>query len=143
MNLKEGQLDRYTRLNAAKDVIQMYQTVIVETKAFIEYLEEFLSKDRTMVHAFAKFWWTTPLDKARNGNGSCGPHSAEGLTEILSCFPAMERRGYFGPRGQAPREDGLPRLLTKKKKGVASKYTAKASKLGSTSIEPISNAVPA
>jgi hypothetical protein len=27
----------------------------VETKAFIEYLEEFPSKDRTMVHASAKF----------------------------------------------------------------------------------------
>jgi hypothetical protein len=33
-----GQLYRHTRFNAADDVIQMYQTVIVETKAFIEYL---------------------------------------------------------------------------------------------------------
>jgi hypothetical protein len=143
INLKERQLDRHTRLNAAEDVIQMYQTVIVETKAFIEYLEEFPSKDRTMVHASAKFWSTTPPNKASDGNGSRSPHIAEGLTEILSCFPAVERRGYFGPRGQAPREDGLPRLVTKKKKDAASKYIAKASKLGSTSTEPISNAVPA
>ena len=106
-NLKEWQLDRHTRLKAVEDVIQMYQTVIVETKAFIEYLEEFLNKDRTMVHASTKFWWTTPPDKASDGNGSRGPHSVEGLTEILSCFPAIEHRGYFGPRGQAPREDGL------------------------------------
>jgi hypothetical protein len=83
INLKERQLDRHTRLNATEDVIQMYQTVIVETKAFIEYLEEFPSKDRTMVHASAKVWWTTPPDKASDGNGSRGPHSAEGLTEIL------------------------------------------------------------
>jgi hypothetical protein len=106
-NLKERQLDRHRRLNAAEDVIQMYQTVIVETKAFIEYLEEFPSKDRTLVHMSAKFWWTTAPDKASDGNGSRGPHIIEGLTEILSCFPVVERRGYFGPRGQAPREDGL------------------------------------
>jgi hypothetical protein len=55
----------------------------------------------------------------------------------------VERRGYFGPRNQAPREHGFQRLVPKKKKDVASKYTAKASKLGSTSSEPISNAVPA
>jgi hypothetical protein len=40
-SLKERQLHRHTRhtrLNAVDDVIQMYHTVIVETKAFIEYL---------------------------------------------------------------------------------------------------------
>jgi hypothetical protein len=140
-NLKDRQLDRHRRLNAAEDVIQMYQTMIVETKAFIEYLEEFPSKDRTLVHASAKFWWTTAPDKASDGNGSRGPHIAEGLTEILSCFPVVERRGYFEPRGQAPREDGLQRLVMKKKKDAASKNTTKASKLGSTSTELISNAV--
>jgi hypothetical protein len=119
----------------------MYQTMIVETKAFIEYLEEFPSKDRTLVHASAKFWWTTTPDKASDGNGSRGPHIAEGLTKILSCFLVVERRGYFGPRGQAPREDGLQRLVMKKKKDAASKNTTKASKLGSTSTELISNAV--
>jgi hypothetical protein len=50
-NLKERQLDRHIRLNAAHDEIQMYQTMIVETKAFIEHFEEFPSKNRTMVHA--------------------------------------------------------------------------------------------
>jgi hypothetical protein len=142
-NLKERQLDRQRRLNAAEDVIQMYETVIVETKAFIEYLEEFPSKDRTVVHASTKFWWTTPPDKASDGNQSCRPHIVEDLTEILSCFPAVEHRGYFGPRGQAPRKDGLQRLVTKKKKDATFKYNMKASKLGSTSTEPISNAVPA
>jgi hypothetical protein len=116
INLKEWQLDRHTRLNAAKDLIQMYQTVIVETKAFIEYLKEFPSKDRTMVHVSAKFWWTTPHDKMSDGNKSCRPHIAEDLTEILSCFPTVEHHGYFGPKGQAPREDGLQRLVTKKKR---------------------------
>ena len=69
-----------------------------------------------MVHASAKFWWTSPPDKASDGNGSRGPHNAEGLTKIFLCFLVMERHGYFGPSGQAPREHGLPRLLTKEKK---------------------------
>jgi hypothetical protein len=65
------------------------------------------------------------------------------MTEILSCFPAMEHRGYFGPRGGAPTKQGLQRPVPKNKKDAASKYIAKASKLGSTSTDPISNAVPA
>jgi hypothetical protein len=141
-NLKERQLDRHKRLNATEDLIQMYRTVIVETKAFVKYLEEYPSKDRTMVHASAKFWCTAPPDKASNGNVSRRPNIVEDLTEILPCFPAMEHRGYFEPRGQAPREDGLQRLVTKNKKDAASKYTAKASKLRSTSTEPISNVAP-
>jgi hypothetical protein len=79
----------------------------VETKAFIEYLEEFPKKDRTMVHASANFWWTTPHDKTSDWNRSSGPHIAEDLTEILPFCPAVEYRGYFGPRGQAPRKDGV------------------------------------
>jgi hypothetical protein len=54
-SLKERQLDKHTKLNATEDLIQIYQTIIVETKAFIEYLEEFPSTDRTMVHASTKF----------------------------------------------------------------------------------------
>jgi hypothetical protein len=96
-----------------------------------------------MVYASAKFWWTTSLDNASNGNGSRKPHIAEDLIETLFCFLVMEHRGYFGPRGQAPRKDGFQRLVTKEKKDAASNYIAKASKLGSTSTEPISNAVPA
>jgi hypothetical protein len=46
-SLKERQLDRHTKLNATEDLIQIYQTIIVETKAFIEYLKEFPSTDRT------------------------------------------------------------------------------------------------
>jgi hypothetical protein len=141
-SLKERQLDRHTKLNATEDLIQIYQTIIVETKAFIEYLEEFPSTDRTMVHASIKFWWTTPHDKGGDGNGSHEPHIAEDLIEILSCFPAVEHRGYFGPRGQAPRKDGLQCPVTKGKKDAASKYVAKSSKLGSTSKELISNAMP-
>ena len=37
----------------------------------------------------------------------------------------------------------MQRLIPKNKKDAASKYIAKASKLGSTSIDPISNAMPA
>jgi hypothetical protein len=69
-SLKERQLYKHTRLNAADDVIQMYQTVIVETKAFIKYLQEFPNSDRMLVHASAKFWWTTPQNKASDENAS-------------------------------------------------------------------------
>jgi hypothetical protein len=142
-SMKERQLDRHTRLNAAEALLQMYRTVIVETKAFIEYLEEFPNKDRTMVHASANFWWTTPHDRASDGNRSSGPHITEDLTEILPFFPAVEHRGYFGPRGQAPRKDGVQQMVKRKKNDAASKYSAKSSKLGATSTTPISNAVPA
>jgi hypothetical protein len=121
----------------------MYQTVIVETKAFIEYLQEFPNSNRTLVHASSKFWWTTPHNKASDENGLGEPNIGGDLIEILSCFPAVEHRGYFGPRGGAPTKEGLQRSVPKKKKDVASKDIAKASKLGSTSTELISNAVPA
>jgi hypothetical protein len=55
----------------------------------------------------------------------------------------VERRGYFGPRGGAPTKEGVQCPVPKRKKDAASKYSAKASKLGSTSTEPISNVVPA
>jgi hypothetical protein len=141
-NFKERQLQRHTRLNAADDVIQLYQTVIMETKAFIEYLQEFPNSDRTLVHASAKFWWTTPQNKASDENASSEPNITGDMTEILSCFPAVEHCGYFGPRGGAPTKQGLQRPIPKSKKDVASKYIAKASKLGSTSTDPISNAMP-
>jgi hypothetical protein len=142
-SLKERQVHRHIRLNAVDDVIQMYHTVIVETKAFIEYLQEFPNSDRTLVHASAKFWWTTPQNKASDENASGEPNIIGDMTEILSCFPAVEHRGYFGPRGGAPTKQGLQRPVPKNKKDAASKYIAKASKLGSTSTDPISNAVPA
>jgi hypothetical protein len=142
-NLKERQLHRLTRFNATDDVIQMYQTVIVETKAFIEYLQEFPNSDRTLVHASAKFWWTSPQNKASDENTSGEPNITRDMIEILSCFPAVEHCGYFGPRGGAPTKLGLQRLVPKSKKDVASKYIGKASKLGSTSTDPISNVVPA
>jgi hypothetical protein len=109
-SMKERQLDRHTRLNAVEALLQMYRTVIVETKAFIEYLEEFPNKDRTMVHASVNFWWTMPHDKASNGNKSSGPYIAADLTEILPFFPTVEHRGYFGPRGQVPRKDGIQQI---------------------------------
>jgi hypothetical protein len=124
-------------------VIQIYQTVIVETKAFIEYLQEFPNSDRTLVHASAKFWWTSPQNKASVENTSDEPNITRDMTEILSYFPAIEYRGYFGPRGGAPTKQGLQRPVPENKKDVLSKYIGKASKLGSTSIDPISNAVPA
>jgi hypothetical protein len=65
------------------------------------------------------------------------------MIEILSCFPLVEHRGHFGPRGGAPTKEGLQCPVPKRKKDVASKYIAKASKLGCTSTEPISNAMPA
>jgi hypothetical protein len=142
-SMKERQLDRHRRLNAVEDLLQMYRTVIVETKAFIEYLEEFPNKDRTMVHVSTNFWWTTPHDKASDGNSSSGPHITEDLTEILPFFPAVEHCGYFGPRGQAPIKDGVQQMVKRKKNDAASKYSTKSSKLGATSTKPISNAVPA
>ena len=63
------------------------------------------------------------------------------MTEILSCFLAIEHRGYFGPRSRAPTKEGLQRPISKNKRDVASKYIVKASKLRSTSIDPISNVV--
>jgi hypothetical protein len=117
--------------------------MIVETKAFIEYLQEFPNSDRTLVHASAKFWWTTPQNKASDENASGEPNIIGDMTEILSCFPAVEHCGYFGPRGGAPTKQGLQHPVPKNKKDAASKYIAKASKLGSTSTDPISNAVPA
>jgi hypothetical protein len=115
-SLKERQLHRHTRLNAADDVIQMYHTVIVETKAFIEYLQEFPNSDRTLVHASAKFWWTNPQNKASDENASGEPNSIGDMTEILSYFPTVEHRGYFGPRGGAPTKQGLQRPVPKSKK---------------------------
>ena len=73
----------------------------METKAFIEYLEEFPSIDRTMVNVFANFQWTTPNNRVSDGNASRGPHIAKDLIEIFSYFLVVEHRGYFGPRGQA------------------------------------------
>ena len=121
----------------------MYQTVIVETKAFIEYLQEFPNSDKTLVHASIKFWWTTPQNKASDESASGEPNSTWDMTEILSYFPIVEHHGYFGPKGGAPTKQGLQCPVPKSKNDAASKYIAKASKLGSTSKNPISNVVPA
>jgi hypothetical protein len=85
----------------------------------------------------------TPHNIASNENGLGEPNIIGDLTEILSCFPVVEHRGYFGPRGGAPTKEGLQCPVPKRKKDAASKDIAKASKLRSTSIEPISNVVPA
>jgi hypothetical protein len=66
----------------------------------------------------------------------------EEMVGILSCFPAMEHCGYFGPWDQAPGKNGVQRPLLKRKRDSSFALNTTTVKSTSTSKEPISNAVP-
>jgi hypothetical protein len=142
VNMKERQLIRHTKLNAVEEQLQSYRVAIVETKAFIEYLQRFPSTDRTSVHASSQFWWTLSRQKDNDGKQSQINETEEEMVGILSCFPAVEHRGYFGPRGQAPGKTGVQRPLLKRKRDSFSALNTTTAKNTSTSKEPISNVVP-
>ena len=97
VNLKEWQFDRYTKLHASQGQLQAYQSVIVETKEFIEYLQRFSNIDKTSIHATTEFWWSIPQRTKENETGTHGQVNEDEMNNILLLFPTVESRGYFGP----------------------------------------------
>jgi hypothetical protein len=142
VNMKERQLIRHSKLNAIEEQLQPYRVAIVETKAFIEYLERFPSTDRTSIHASSQFWWTLSRQNDNDRKQSHMHETEEEMVGIFSYFPAVEHRGYFGPRGQAPRKNGVQRPQLKRKRNNSSAMNTTTAKNTSTSKDPISNVVP-
>jgi hypothetical protein len=65
------------------------------------------------------------------------------MNSIMSLFPTMERRGYFGPRREAPGKKEPLQTALKRKRDGPSTGTTSASQHRPRSKEPLSNAVPA
>jgi hypothetical protein len=59
-SLKERQFSMHAWLNASKEQFQTYRNITTETKSFIAYLEEFPTKDKTIIHHSLPFWWSIP-----------------------------------------------------------------------------------
>jgi hypothetical protein len=95
--MKERQLSRHTKLNVAKEQLQPYRVAIVETRAFIEYLERFPSIDRTSRHASSQFWWILSCQNDNNMKQSQINESEEEMVGILFYSSVVEHRGYFRP----------------------------------------------
>jgi hypothetical protein len=96
VHLKERQLDRHIKLHASQGQLQAYQSVIVETKEFIEYLQSFPDTDKTSVHASTQFWWSIPQRTKENERGAQVQVNEDKMNNIVSLFPTVEHRGYFG-----------------------------------------------
>jgi hypothetical protein len=93
--MKERQLSRHTKLNVAKEQLQLYQVEIVETRVFMEYLERFPSKNQTSIHASLQLWWT--LSCQNDNDGKQMNEIEEELVGVFFCFPTVEHCRYFEP----------------------------------------------
>jgi hypothetical protein len=142
VNLKERQLDRHTKLHASQGQLQAYQSVIVETKEFIGYLQSFPDTDKTSVHASTKFWWSIPQRTKENERGAQVQMNEDEMNSIMSLFPIVEHCGYFGPRREVPRKKEPLQTALKRKRDGPSTGTTSASQHRPRSKEPLSNAVP-
>jgi hypothetical protein len=142
VNLKERQLDRQTKLHASQGQVQAYQAVIVETKEFIEYLQSFPNTIKTFVHASTEFWWSILQRTEEYERGTQVPMNENEMNSIVSLFPTMKRRGYFGPRREAPGKKEPLQTASKRKKDGPLRGTTSASQQRPRLKEPLSNAVP-
>jgi hypothetical protein len=127
VNLKERQLDRHIKLHASQGQLQAYQFVIVETKEFIEYLQSFPDTDKTSVHTSTQFWWSIPQRTKENERGAQVQVNEDEMNNIVSLFPTVECRGYFGPQREAPRKKEPLKMAMKRKRDVPSIGTSSAS----------------
>jgi hypothetical protein len=50
VSLKERQFVRHVKLQVSEQVLELYRKAIVETEAFMEYLDRFPKTDRAEVH---------------------------------------------------------------------------------------------
>jgi hypothetical protein len=64
------------------------------------------------------------------------------MNSIMSLFPTVEHRGYFGPRREALGKKELLQMALKRKRDGPSTRTTSASQHRPRSKEPLSNAVP-
>ena len=104
LNLKEWQLERLLCLNVTEEQLWPYRNNIIDTQTFIVYLEEFPTRDRSVVYATTSFWCNVSYRERGVGGHMHVQEENPNLSGVLPYFPHVEYRGYFGPCGKAPKQ---------------------------------------
>ena len=80
------------------------------TEDFIQFLKEYPDTDRAGVLKASTFLWTIP---SGNKNNTHGQADWQDFSAVLSSFPNVGQRGYFGPQGKAPTDPRVKKLTAK------------------------------
>ena len=142
LSLKERQLERLLQLNVAEEQLQPYRANITDTQTFIAYLEEFPTRDRSAVHAATSFWCNVSYTEESSGGRNHVQEEDLDLSAVLPYFPNVEHRGYFGPRGKAPRQKQVRQPKIQEQKHGRNTSSKGPSKHASSGNRLDSNAVP-